>query len=91
MGWGAFAAMPIATNAPHPNAAKLYLNHVLSRNVQETLLEEQFVKPSGRTDVKSAFMAKIRNAKVQMISVDDSLGERWEHYEKLFQNIFKLQ
>jgi hypothetical protein len=28
---------------------------------------------------------------VQMISVDDSLGERWEHYEKLFQNIFKLQ
>jgi len=36
-------------------------------------------------------MAKIRSAKVQMISVDESLGERWEHYEKLFQNIFKLQ
>jgi iron(III) transport system substrate-binding protein len=84
-------AIGIAANAPHPNAAKLYLNHVLSRDVQETLLEEQFVKPSGRTDVKSAFMAKIRSAKVQMISVDESLGERSEHYEKLFQNIFKLQ
>ena len=81
----------IAANAPHPNAAKLYLNYVLSREVQETLLEEQFVKPSGRTDVKSAFMAKIRNAKVQMISVDESLSERWEHYEKLFQSTFKTQ
>ncbi len=59
--------------------------------MQETLLEEQFVKPSGRTDVKSAFMAKIRSAKVQMISVDESLSERWEHYEKLFQNTFKTQ
>jgi iron(III) transport system substrate-binding protein len=81
----------IGANAPHPNAAKLYLNFVLSKEVQEGLLEEQFVKPSGRTDVKSAFMAKIRNAKVQMISVDESLGERWEHYEKLFQSTFKLQ
>ena len=53
------------------------------------LLEEQFINAQGRTDVKSAFMAKIRNAKVQMISVDDSLGERWERSEA-FQNIFKL-
>jgi iron(III) transport system substrate-binding protein len=58
----------IAAKAPHPNAAKLYIDFVLSRGVQENLLEEQFVKPSGRTDVKSAFMAKIRSAKVQMIS-----------------------
>jgi iron(III) transport system substrate-binding protein len=81
----------IAANAPHPNAAKLYLNHVLSKEVQETFLEEQFVKPSGRTDVKSAFMAKIRSSKVQLISVDESLGERWERYEKLFHNIFNVQ
>ena len=81
----------IAANVPHPNAARLYLNHVLSKEVQETLLEEQFVKPSGRTDVKSAFMAKIRSAKVQMISVDESLGERWERYEKLFQDIFQVR
>jgi len=52
----------IAAHAPHPNAAKLYLNFVLSREVQEGLLEDQFVKPSGRTDVKSAFMAKIHSA-----------------------------
>ena len=82
--------MGIAAKAPHPNAAKLYLNFVLSKEVQEGLLEEQLVKPSGRTDVKSAFMTKIRNSKVQMISVDESLGERWELYEKLFQNVFKV-
>jgi len=81
----------IAANAPHPNAAKLYLNFVLSREVQESLLEEQFVKPSGRTDVKSAFMAKIRDARVQMISVDEALGERRQHYEQLFQNTFKIR
>jgi iron(III) transport system substrate-binding protein len=66
--------MGIAAKAPHPNAAKLYLDFVLSRGVQESLLEEQFVKPSGRTDVTSAFMAKIRSARVQMISVDESIG-----------------
>ena len=84
-------AIGIAANAPHPNAAKLYLNFVLSREVQESLLEEQFVKPSGRTDVKSAFMAKIRDARVQMISVDEALGERWQHYDQLFQNTFKIR
>jgi iron(III) transport system substrate-binding protein len=78
----------IAAHAPHPNAAKLYLNFVLSREIQEGLLEDQFVKPSGRTDVKSAFMAKIRSARVQMISVDEALGER---YEKLFQQVFNVQ
>src|SRR5581483_6922901 len=30
----------IAANAPHANAAKLYLNFVLSKEVQESLLEE---------------------------------------------------
>jgi iron(III) transport system substrate-binding protein len=81
----------IAAHAPHPNAAKLYLNFVLSREVQQGLLEEQFVKPSGRTDVKSAFMAKIRSAGVQMISVDEAMIEQWNRYEKLFQQIFQVQ
>ena len=81
----------IAAHAPHPNAAKLYLNFVLSREVQEGLLEDQFVKPSGRTDVKSAFMAKIRSAGVQMISVNEAMIEQWNRYEKLFQQIFQVQ
>ena len=81
----------MAAKAPHPNAAKLYLDFVLSRGVQESLLEEQFVKPSGRTDVKSAFMAKIRSARVQMISVDETIGGEWERYEKLFQQTFNVQ
>ena len=51
-------------------------------------MEDQFVKPSGRTDVKSAFMAKIRSAGVQLISVAEELGER---YEKLFQQVFNVQ
>ena len=83
--------MGIAANAPHANAAKLYLNFALSREVQEGLLEEQFVKPSGRTDVKSAFMAKIRAARVRMISVNESIAEQWERYEKRFQQIFGIQ
>ena len=78
----------IAARAPHPNAAKLYLNFVLSREIQEGFLEEQFVKPSGRTDVKSAFMAKIRSAGVQMISLDEAMEER---YEKLFQQVFNVR
>jgi len=83
--------MGIAANSPHPNAAKLYLNFVLSKEVQEGLLEEQLVKPSGRSDVKSAFMAKIRAARVQMISVNEAVAEHWERYEKKFQQIFSIQ
>jgi len=41
--------------------------------------------------VKSAFMAKIRRAKVQMISVDENIGSQWERYEKLFQQAFNVQ
>ncbi len=83
--------MGIAAQAPHANAAKLYLNFVLSKEVQEGLLEEQLVKPSGRTDVKSAFMAKIRSAHVQLLSVDETIAAQWERYEKLFQQIFNVQ
>jgi iron(III) transport system substrate-binding protein len=82
--------MGIAAHAPHPNAAKLYLNFVLSREIQEGLLEEQFVKPSGRTDVKSAFMAKMRGARVQFVSVDEKISDQWERYEKLFPKIFNV-
>ncbi|HEY3304460.1 MAG TPA: extracellular solute-binding protein [Candidatus Binatia bacterium] len=82
--------MGIAAQAPHPNAAKLYLDFVLSREVQEGLLEEQFVKPSGRADVKSAFMAKLRGARVQFVSVDETIGDQWERYEKLFPKIFNV-
>jgi iron(III) transport system substrate-binding protein len=81
----------IAAHSPHPNAAKLYLDFVLSKEVQEGLLEEQLVKPSGRTDVKSAFMAKIRTARVQMISVNEAAAEYWERYEKRFRQIFSIQ
>jgi iron(III) transport system substrate-binding protein len=80
----------IAAQAPHPNAAKLYLNHVLSKEVQEGLLEDELVKPSGRNDVKSSFMAKIRAARVQMIFVDEATGEQWERFEKRFQTIFHV-
>jgi iron(III) transport system substrate-binding protein len=83
--------MGIAAHSPHPNAAKLYLNYVLSRDVQEGFLEEQFVKPSGRTDVRSAFMAKIRDARVQFVSVNETVGDQWERYEKLFPKVFNLQ
>jgi iron(III) transport system substrate-binding protein len=88
---GDIVTMGIAAKSPHPNAAKLYLNHVLSREIQEGLLEEKFVKPSGRTDVKSVFMAKMRAARVQMIPVDESIAERWEKYEKLFNEVFDVR
>ena len=83
--------MGIAAHAPHPNAAKLYLDHVLSREIQEELLEETFVKPSGRTDVKSRFMTKIRGSRVRMIPIEAELAEQWEKFEKLFQEIFSAR
>jgi hypothetical protein len=36
-------------------------------------------------------MAKIRGARVQFVSVDETIGEQWERYEKLFPKVFNLQ
>jgi hypothetical protein len=36
-------------------------------------------------------MAKVRSARVQMISVDETIGGEWERYEKLFQQTFNVQ
>jgi ABC-type Fe3+ transport system substrate-binding protein len=78
-----------AAQAPHPNAAKLYIDHVLSREIQEGYLEKKFVKPSGRKGVASEFMEKIRRKGVKMIPLDVGSPEALNKFQKMYLAIFQ--
>jgi iron(III) transport system substrate-binding protein len=80
-----------AARAPHPNAAKLYLDHVLSREIQEGYLEKKFVKPSGRKGVASSFMDKVRRTGVKMIPLDVGSPEALNEFQKTYLEIFQRQ
>lgn len=78
-----------AARAPHPNAAKLYLDHVLSREIQEGYMEKKFVKPSARKGVVSSFMEKVKRSGVKMIPLDVGSPEALNDFQKTYLEIFK--
>lgn len=79
----------IAARAPHPNAAKLYIDHVLSREIQEGYIEKRFVKPSGRKGIASTFMDKLRRSGVTMIPLDVGSPEALNEFQRMYAEIFK--
>ncbi len=81
--------MGVAARAPHPNAAKLYIDHVLSREIQEGYLEKKFVKPSARKGVASEFMEKMRRSGVKMIPLDVGSPEALNDFQKTYLEIFQ--
>jgi iron(III) transport system substrate-binding protein len=78
-----------AARAPHPNAAKLYIDHVLSREIQENYIEKKFVKPSGRKGVASSFMEKVKRSGVKMIPLDVGSPEALNEFQKTYLQIFQ--
>ncbi|MGH7847816.1 MAG: ABC transporter substrate-binding protein [Candidatus Binatia bacterium] len=78
-----------AARAPHPNSAKLYLDHVLSREIQEGYIEKKFVKPSARKGVVSSFMEKVKRTGVKMIPLDVGSPEALNDFQKRYMEIFK--
>lgn len=81
--------MGIAARAPHPNAARLYIDHVLSQEVQDDFLGKKFLKPSARKGISSAFMEKLRRANAEMIPMFTGAGEDWKKHEKLYREVFE--
>jgi iron(III) transport system substrate-binding protein len=78
--------MGIAAKAPHPNAAMLYIDHMLSEEIQKDFLSGKFFKVSARQGIPSAVMQKL--SKVKVIPVDITQSENFEKQRKRFREIF---
>ena len=78
--------MGVATRAPHPNAAQLYIDHMLSEEIQRDFLARKFFKVSARKGVANAIQQKLAN--VKMIPVDISQSEQLDKHSKKYREIF---
>jgi iron(III) transport system substrate-binding protein len=91
--WTALGAVPaimvgagIATGAPHPNAAKLFLEFVLSREGQK--LMQTPGRHIARGDLANEQAAMLRDLKI--VPVNPSLAEKLDEYAKQMRGIFGL-
>jgi len=78
--------MGLAAKAPHPNAAMLYIDHMLSEEIQKDYLSGKFFKVSARQGIASAVAQKL--SKVKVIPVDITQSEHFERHRKRFREIF---
>jgi iron(III) transport system substrate-binding protein len=78
--------MGVAARAPHPNAAQLYVDHMLSEEIQRDFLAGKFFKVSARKGVANAIQQKLANVKV--IPVDISQSEHLDKHSKKYREIF---
>ncbi|MBI4525629.1 MAG: extracellular solute-binding protein [Deltaproteobacteria bacterium] len=78
--------MGIAARAPHPNAAMLYVDHMLSEEIQREYISGKFFKVSARQGISSAIQQKLNQ--VKLIPTDISQSEHMERHTKKFAEIF---
>ena len=89
--WVAFPPAPasligigIASQPVHPNAARLYMDFVLSLEGQKTLAD--LGRYLARMEIMQEQMAKAKG--LQMVAVNPELGENIVEYSKLMREIF---
>jgi iron(III) transport system substrate-binding protein len=72
----------ISKNAPHPNAAKLFMDYLLSEDGQKTYLSESLEPVRAGIDVP--WYPK----KIKLHVNNPEIGDKIGHYQKLFAEIF---
>jgi len=73
----------LAVRAPHPNAAKLFIEFILSKEGQRVVLS--FERQSARSDLASE-QGALKN--IKMVPLDPSQGENMEFYARRAKEIF---
>jgi ABC-type Fe3+ transport system substrate-binding protein len=76
----------IVERSPHPNAARLYVDHMLSEEIQRDYIVGKFFKISARQGIKNAIQQKFAN--VKMIPIDITQAEHLDKHEKRYREIF---
>lgn len=79
-------SMGVAAKAPHPNAARLYVDHMLSEEIQRDFLGAKFFKVSARLGIKTPIQQRL--SAVKIIPVDFAQAEHMEKHAKRYREIF---
>ena len=75
----------VAAKARNPNAAKLLMDFVLSREAQ--LILRNANRSSGRSDVEP-LVPEMHPSKLKLSAIDPSVGEELTRYSKEFREIY---
>ena len=75
----------VAAKARHPNAAKLLMDFILSREAQLVLRNAN--RSSGRFDVEP-LVPEMHPSKLKLAAIDPSVGEELSRYSKEFREIY---
>ncbi|MBI4488802.1 MAG: extracellular solute-binding protein [Deltaproteobacteria bacterium] len=78
--------MGVAAHAPHPNAAMLYVDHMLSEEIQRDYISGRFFKLSARKGVTSLIQQRLKEVKV--IPAEISQSEHLEKHTRRYREIF---
>ena len=73
----------VAAKGPHPNAAKLFIDFVLSKEGQ------QLVLTIGRTPSRPGIDTKMQAKNLKLFPIPPTLGEKYNQYQKEFREIFR--
>ncbi len=73
----------IAAKAPHPNAAKLFIDFLLSKEGQQVVLA------IGRTPARPGVDTKMEAKHLKLYPVPPELGEKYNQFQKEFKEIFR--
>jgi len=73
----------VAAKALHPNAAKLFIDFVLSKDGQ------QLVLAIGRTPSRPGIDTKMHAKNLKLFPIPPELGEQYNRYQKEFREIFR--
>ncbi len=79
-------SIAISERAPHPNAARLFVDYILSKEGQ-LVLHQAFLVP-GRTDIPP-LVPSLDQGKLKVHYVQPGLAERYDQYDKEFHQIFR--
>ena len=75
----------VAAKARHPNAAKLLMDFILSKEAQLVLRNAN--RSSGRLDVEP-LVPEMHPSKLKLAAIDPSVGEELSKYSKEFREIY---
>jgi iron(III) transport system substrate-binding protein len=81
-------ALALLKGAPHPNAGKLYLDFLLSKEAQQELASAGY--NSGRSDFQSPIVKRIPPS-LKIVPVRPEMGERYNEYFRLYREVMGLK
>ena len=73
----------VAAKAPHSNAAKLFIDFVLSKEGQQVVLA------IGRTPSRPGIDTKMQAKNLKLFPIPPELGENYNQYQKEFRELFR--